>query len=227
MDFDDEDVGYYDPTSGQYQMVFDDDVWDISGEIDALARVSDSQFLLSTDWTERNLPGMSQDAGSSDVVKCDTQTMLCEMYFDASDVGLSDEVNGVTVMEDGSLLFVLEWYFSVGGVSGMGEDVVRFIPTSLGDNTTGSFEMFLDGSDVGIDEDIDGIWWDDALGSLCITFEDDYETPNDLLVRDEDVVCFNATQYGASTTGSFAQDLMLDFSEVGNTVNVSAIHLEP
>ena len=42
------------------------------------------------------------------------------------------------------------------------EDIVRFIPTSLGATTTGGFELFLDGSTVGLNEndeneDIDGI----------------------------------------------------------------------
>ena len=32
-----------------------------------------------------------------------------------------------------------------------GRDIVRFVPTSLGETTAGSFEMYFDGSDVNLD----------------------------------------------------------------------------
>lgn len=95
---------------------------------------------------------------------------------------------------------------------------MRFIPTSLGPTTAGSFVFYFDGSDVGLtkdDEDIDAI----ALtggGELLISTVGPVSAAG-ARGADTDLLRFNATRLGAVTSGSFA--MHFDGSDVGLTDN--------
>lgn len=75
-------------------------------------------------------------------------------YFDGSDVGLAtnndEDVDAFHLDMTGRLYFSTLGNFAVTGASGADEDVLRFTPTALGATTTGSFDLYLDGSAVGI-----------------------------------------------------------------------------
>ena len=64
-------------------------------------------------------------------------------------------------MPAGTVLLSTTGNFSVPGVSGEDEDVLGFVPTSLGNNTTGTFLMLLDLSTLGIaaDADLNAVEW--------------------------------------------------------------------
>lgn len=83
------------------------------------------------------------------------------MYFDGSDVGLNDgsseNVDGVWIDNTGKLYLTTVGAFSVSGVTGDGSDVFTFTPSSLGSNTSGSFNPFFDGSDAGLPFLVDGV----------------------------------------------------------------------
>ena len=73
------------------------------------------------------------------------------MYFDGSDVGLSnsssEDTNGVWVNPaNGNVLLTTIGAFSVSGVSGDGADIFTCVPGSLGSNTSCTFSMYWDGS---------------------------------------------------------------------------------
>lgn len=99
-----------------------------------------------------------------------------EMYFDGSDVDLTrsgEDIDSVSVTASGDLLISTLGSFSVSGVSGRDEDILRFSPTSLGSNTSGSWSLEFDGSDVGLSdsssEDVSGVWFDDATGNIYLS----------------------------------------------------------
>ncbi|MDA1259023.1 MAG: S8 family serine peptidase [Planctomycetota bacterium] len=75
-------------------------------------------------------------------------------YFDGSDVGLStsssEDVDAFHLDSSGRLYLSTLGNFAVTGASGADEDVLRFTPTALGASTSGSFDLYLDGSAVGI-----------------------------------------------------------------------------
>jgi hypothetical protein len=90
------------------------------------------------------------------------------MYFDASDVGLTTNNEGVdaVAVEDSSptdkIILSTTGSFSVTGLSGGDEDVFKFVPTptSTGSNTAGTYEsaLFFDGSAFGLEgNDVTGI----------------------------------------------------------------------
>ncbi len=96
-----------------------------------------------------------------DILAYDTATGLWSMYFDGSDVGITGDVNAFYVLPDGDLLLSLDAAATVGSLGSVDDsDIIRFTPTSLGDNTSGTFSWYLVGASVGLttnNEDIDAI----------------------------------------------------------------------
>ena len=137
-------------------------------------------------------------------------------YFDGSDVGLANnDIDALHVEDDGSLLISLNRDTNLNGFGFIDDaDIVRFVPTSTGNNTTGSFERYFDGSDVGLDvnaEDIDALAFA-PNGDILISTNGSYNI-NGLVGTDEDILRFSATSLGENTAGSFER--YFDGSDVG------------
>ena len=149
-----------------------------------------------------------------DILKYDTVSDTWSLYFDGSDVGLTTDVNAFSIMDDGSILFSINstTNLSIGTVQD--EDIIKFVPTSLGSDTSGSFEWYFDGSDVGLDssgEDIDAIGFTDD-GTLVVSTLGGFNAGG-VSGKDEDLWTFTATSLGSDTSGSWAQ--YFDGSDVG------------
>jgi hypothetical protein len=150
-----------------------------------------------------------------DIIAFNTNSRIWSLFFDGSDVGLaSEDVDAFDIMADGSILLSL----TADGVSipNVGliddSDIVRFIPTALGATTAGTFELYFDGSDVGLttsDEDVDAIGFLPD-GRLVISTLGPSATG--VSGADEDLLAFTATNLGATTSGTFA--LHFDGSDV-------------
>ena len=110
-----------------------------------------------------------------------------------------------TSIEDGSILLSMKDATTLPDV-GLVEasDIVRFIPTSTGDTTAGTFAMVLDGSDVELGDTWEPI---DAIGILpdgrmVISTQGNFSALG-VAAKDEDLVASNATQLGPDTMGSW------------------------
>ncbi len=168
-----------------------------------------------------SVPGVGNVA-DEDVVTYDPATGVWARIFDGSDVGVTQDVNALHVLSDGSLLLSFNAAISIPGLVGgpSGEsvddsDLVIFTFTQSGNNTAGSFQFVFDGSDVGMTsngEDIDGVY-EFPEGGLAISTQGSAGVTGLSGVRDEDVMLFTATQYGSTTIGSFSA--MFDGSDVG------------
>jgi hypothetical protein len=148
------------------------------------------------------------------------------LHFDGSDVGLTtanEDVDAFAFLADGSIVVSTVGSFSVpaaGGatITGGGEDLLRFVPTTLGATTAGTWTLYFDGSDVGLSgtaENIDAVA-QLADGRLLIS------TTGAISVtgasgQDEDLVAFTPTTLGATTAGSWS--LYFDGSDVGLSTN--------
>lgn len=179
--FTDEDILAYDTNTGTWSMHFDgsDVSLDASGvDIDAFHINSDGSILLSLA-SSATLP----DIGTIDVFDIvrfiptslgENTNGSYELYLDGSDVGLSGEdIDAIGISPDGRITISTRGSFNIGGVSGADEDMLIFNATSLGEVTSGTWEMYLDGSDVGLsdggnDEDINGTWISDN-GDIYMT----------------------------------------------------------
>ena len=108
----------------------------------------------------------------------------------------------------------------VGGVtlSGGGEDILRFMPTALGDLTSGEWSVYLDGSDVSLttkEENIDAIA-ELSDGRLLISTTGAIKTPGGN-GADEDLFAFTPTSLGENSAGTWSQ--YFDGSDVGLTAD--------
>ncbi len=120
------------------------------------------------------------------------------MHFDASDVGLTKNVSAFEIEGNGNILLALSAPQNVAGVGAVAaQDVLRFTPTSTGNNTAGSFTKAFDGSDNLLSTAGEKI---DALGltsngrlALSTSGAAAVKRPDNsvLKAQDEDVLGFN------------------------------------
>lgn len=145
------------------------------------------------------------------------------MYFDGSDVGLTssnEDVDAIELLPNGQLLLSTTNSFSVTGLSGQDEDIIRFTPTMLGATTTGSWAMHFDGSDVGLsesEEDVDGLAVSGS-GSVYLSTTGTFSVTG-LSGNDEDVAVFAPTTLGSMTAGTWVSLLFFDGSAYGLSSN--------
>jgi subtilisin family serine protease len=170
---------------------------------------------------------------SADIVKLTmTETTYAySMCFNGTDVGLtttSEGVDAFTFLADGSILVSTVGAFSVsntysapgygsgGVITGGGEDILRFTPSTVGDNTMGTWSIYLDGSDVGLSgsgENIDSV---SVLpdGRLVISTFGKANVPG-VSAADEDLMVFAPSYLGSNTWGTWS--MYFDGSDVGLT----------
>ncbi|NNJ12716.1 hypothetical protein EKD04_020535 [Chloroflexales bacterium ZM16-3] len=169
-----------------------------------------------------------------DILAYDTSTSAWSLYFDGSDVGLGQsglqDVTAFRLMDDGSILFSFVAATAVPGLGVVdGSDIVRFIPTTLGTTTDGSFERYFDGSDVGLTTAAERIDTIGLLpdGRLILSTTGSFSVPG-VSGSDEDLVTFTPTSLGANTRGSWA--LYFDGSDVGlssSSEDVNGVWADP
>lgn len=117
-------------------------------------------------------------------------------FFDGSDVGIGQNLQGFQLMSDGTILMTFATLFNSGSTQYNPEDIARFTPTSLGTNTSGSFSMYFDGSNnslSGSNEDIDGFFVQPS-GLILISTVGDVSVPNTptgtINALDEDILIY-------------------------------------
>lgn len=168
---------------------------------------------------------------NEDIVAYEPATGVWSLYFDGSDVGLSNrDVDAFALTTDGRLLLSLDTPHHFPGLGTVDDsDIVKFIPTSLGEQTAGRFVWHFDGSDVNLrnsGEDIDAL----ALmpdGQLILSTSGSMQAGG-VTGKDEDLFLFTATQLGKQTQGTWQR--YLDGSAIGLTngsEDIDGIGLRP
>ncbi len=152
------------------------------------------------------------------------------LYFDGNDVGLdtaSEDIDAIDLLSDGRLLISTTGSPTVPGVAGKDEDVLAFTPATLGENTSGTWAMYFDGSDVGLGdsaEDVDAV--DVAAnGDIYLSAPDPFAVPG-VSGFDEDVFVCTPTSLGDVTACTYSPTLFFVGSAWGLGANdVDAINL--
>lgn len=162
-----------------------------------------------------NALGGNKSIKQQDVATRDLLTGQWTLVFDASDVGITKDVVALEAMPNGTLLLSLGAAQTVPGLGKvMPQDIIRFVPTSLGANTAGAFQWYLDGSDVGLTtagEKIDAItlYYSDYSDEpvLIISTSGSASVPRTsggaLKVADEDLIVFDVVQFGQNSQGTW------------------------
>lgn len=203
----------YSETEG-WQMVFDgSDVGLKKNELDDFAFLSDGSILMSFA-KPMKLPGLGladERLDDADIVRFVPTSLgvntsgTFSLYFDGSDVGLTtgnEDIDALSVDGAGNLILSTAGSFSVEGVKGRDEDLLKFIPTSLGANTAGRWELFFDGSTVDLtasSEDVNALWLDPSLGTLYLSTKGDFQASgNQTRIAGDRNDLFGCTRVGAS-----------------------------
>lgn len=151
-----------------------------------------------------------------DILHYDVKNDRWQLFFDGSDVGLRRaDVNAFTLATDGTLLLSLERAIRLPDLGTIDDsDILKFTPTAYGTDSAGSFELFFDGSDVGLTtggENIDAISFAPA-GGLLLSVTGTAKVDS-LRAKDEDILHFHIVQSGEETIGSW--ELYFDGSDAG------------
>ena len=161
-----------------------------------------------------------------DIARYDGATASWSRYFDGSDVGLGGRtIDAMAVLANGDILLSFSAATTVAGLTGGpsgtsvgAEDIVRFTPTSLGENTAGTWAFYFDGSDVDLTvaaENIDAITILPS-GAIGISTLDNPTIAALSGAADEDILAFTPTSLGSVTAGTWSWGL--DLSDVGYTL---------
>lgn len=100
------------------------------------------------------------NVADEDVLAYDLNSGTWSLLIDGSDLGFGiNDIDALHRLGDGSFLLSLERAQSVGSLGTVDDsELIQFIPTSLGDTTSGTLLRYLDGTDVGLasgGEDVD------------------------------------------------------------------------
>ena len=232
----DEDIVAYNGTD--FELLFDGSDVGLGGlDVNAFSVISSTEILLSFT-AAGTVGGFSVD--DSDIVKFTASSLgnstqgSFSRYLDGSDVGLSsngEDIDALDVLENGDLLISTTGSFSGNGASGADEDIFRFTPSNLGSQTSGSFSLYLDSSDLGLggsSEDIDSLGLGPA-GTLNISTAGNLSASG-VSRADEDVSLLTVTSTGGNSGGSIASTPVFDgslFGLVDNDVNAVDIPSGP
>ena len=227
VSFADEDILKFDGSS--WSLFFDGS--DVGlGSVDVLDfTLLDANSLLLVFNTSITLGGVTY--APTDIVRFNATSLgantagTFSMYFNGVDVGLSassENIDALDVLQDGRILISTTGNPTVPGVTGAAdEDVLAFTPTTLGTNTSGTWSLYFDGSDVGLadtsNEDIDaldvapnGNIYLSTIGVFSVT---------GVSGDDEDVFVCTPTSLGSVTACTYSSALYFDGSLWGLSAN--------
>ena len=138
-----------------------------------------------------------------DIIRYDLVTGSWEMFFDGSDVGVGSDINALELLDDGSLLISFTGEQAIEGIGLVDDsDIVRFIPTLLGPETSGVFELYFDGSDVELSSSAENISALTMLpnGNIVVSVTGNFRAGG-VSGSDEDLFEFAPQQLGVDTLG--------------------------
>jgi len=237
----DEDIVSYDPNADSWSMHFDgSDVGIASTDVDAFSIRADGSIVISFNSSSFSVPGLVGGPTGTTVDDSDlilftpsstglTTAGTFTFLFDGSDVGLTsngEDIDGVCWLDDDTFLFSTQGSVSGSGPTMRDEDVGFFVPSSLGSATSGSWQWFFDGSDVGYadsrQEDIDSFTLDFDQSLLLSTVG--FASPGTATGDDEDIFRFSGV-YGQATSGTTTLEIVLSSLGIDSSEDVDGISI--
>lgn len=162
-----------------------------------------------------SLPVEGTPSANEDILYFDGASW--NQFFDGSDVGLaSADLTAFYILDEDTILMSFASAFTVDGIDATPQDILRLDASSLGSATLGTFSLYFDGSDVGLDntasEEIDAL---SVLtdGRLLISTSGNPSVPDLTTGKDEDVLAFTPASLGEATSGTWS--MYFDGSDVG------------
>jgi hypothetical protein len=166
---------------------------------------------------------------AADILDHNNETDQWSIVFDGSDVGVSKNLAALARLDDDSLLMSFATKTTLPTLGAVQpHDVVRFVPSTTGGSTAGTFSWYFDGSDVALTatgEKIDAV----AVlpnGRFLLSTTGAAKVPG-VNAQDEDLLLFTPTSTGATTAGTWS--LYLDGSAVSGMAkeDITSVWLDP
>lgn len=228
-----DDILAYDTISDSWSLFLDGSAVGIPTNADIYGVViqSNGKMLLTFLVDNITLPGIATPVDNSDIVEYDPALNTFSLYFDGSDVGLTTSGESIDALaidpSNGNILFSPQGGISVSGLSAADEDIIAFSPLSLGEDTSGSFSLYFDGSDVGLsnggdNEDIRSVWVDAGSGDIYLNTKQNFSVSGASGDKNTIFIC-TPTSLGSTTACNFTT--YLDTNTIGMTQGVYALHL--
>ncbi len=216
-------INYLLPADGAYYLVIDDYNYCYpygtgGGSYELSLKQTHSLYVSAT----ADKLGGNAAIKRGDIATRDPATGQWVLVFDASDVGITQNINAFEWTSADRLLITLQKAQKVANLGTVKpHDILRFTPTQLGANTQGTFSFYLKGADVGLTkagEKIDAIAWEEpypAAGSrLLISTTGSGNVPKtdggNVAFANEDLIAFDQTSTGQPVQGTW--QLYLDGS---------------
>ncbi len=218
-----EDIVYYDGLTDSWSLFFDGSDMGLDKNLNAFTILHDGTVLMSFDASSIDIPGVGP-VTSNDVVRFHPVTTgantlgTFSLVFDGSDVEMastSENIDGLSVDSNGRLILSINSQLRTSSLNAEDEDLFAFNAASFGAITIGTFEMFVEGSDIGLNnEDINGTWVDDVNNDIYLSTEASFDVGT-VSGQDEDVFVFVPATLGDNTSGSYQAALYFDGSAYG------------
>jgi hypothetical protein len=184
---------------------------------------SNDPFIYVSSTSGGNVGGIS--FADEDIMRFDAAAGEWSLFFDGSDVGLTVDVDAMHLQADGTLLLSLDAEQRVGDLGKVDDsDILLFTPISFGSDTSGTLDLYFDGSDVGLTTNAEDI---NALskspeGHLIIGTNGKAGVPG-LSATKRNLTRFvpAANGLGVNTSGTWS--LYLNGSGIGLTTNSELI----
>lgn len=143
-----------------------------------------------------------------DILAYNTSTQTWSLFFDGSEAGLIHpgiNLDAFHIDADGSILFSVNKATILPGVGTISAaDIVRFIPSQAGDNTSGSYELYLDAGAVGLTgENIDAISFTPD-NQLVISTSNFWRLSRNTFGQDEDLFAFTDDNVDELNSGTWS-----------------------
>jgi hypothetical protein len=210
VQFHDEDIVTYDFGANAWRMVFDGSDMGITKDVDAFAFRPDGSLLLSFN-APTDVRGLGQ-VDDSDIVQFIPTQLGSETagsfapYLRGADVDLTtdgEDIDAIGFTADGQLVVSTIGDFNTATAGGHDEDLFRFDNATFGNPSSGLWQLFFDGSQVGLaNEDVNGLWIDTTSGELYLTVKDSFTFGN-LTIDSDDIFVCTPAQGGACTYWRF------------------------
>ena len=228
VSFADEDIVLCDRSGGPgtciWSMFLDGSAEGISKASDTRAfHVEDDNNILMAFQTPKKI-GNLKKVDDSDIVHFDRTagpSSAFEFFFIGSDVGLTtddESIDAIGFTPGGRLVISTDGDYSVpktggGDLEGGDEDLLVFNGTTGPSGTSGDFELYLDGSSIGLNspqEDIWGAWIDSNTDEIYVTTRGDYSVGSLTGVGTDIFVCdpanFDPISSCATVNGFFVAE---------------------
>jgi len=150
LTFRDGDVVQYNPLTNSATLFFSEDLFTNSANVDGFSVLANGHYVISTSASE-TLAGVTFRDG--DLVDYNPLTGTASLFFNENLFSQDEDIDAVHVLSDGSILLSTTSGATIGGLTFLAGDVIRYVPS------TNTATVVLPQSTFTAAENVDGVFF--------------------------------------------------------------------